>query len=577
MTDGRYDADPRYGDPGYADLTAQRVAAGAMPVSASSAAIDAALDALTAHQTDPKVLRNLLEAVLLVGQGLDLNESLQRITEVAADVLDAQYCALGVRGPERGLQAFVYTGIEPAVRAKMGRLPVGRGVLGELLDHPEVLRIARLSDHPASVGFPPHHPPMDTFLGAPIIVRGELFGSIYLTEKQSGAPLQGGQTGPPAFTEQDEQIVSVLAVAAGIAVENARLYERQRVRHRWMEILAERGSEPMAGRALEDTLDALCADVAALTGAVDVFIVTSDGGEPHLHGHTGDAVDPSEIAWPGLSFSVSEVEQRGPDWMRRGARWKTAQPMQRAPGDFGAIVLTHVDRPLWEPEEIAGLAGVARVASLAVAYAEQRQLARDLEMLEDRHRIARDLHDHVIQRLFAIGMSLQTLLAAPDQLEVRVAQVIEDLDATIAQIRTSIFDLQSASIDGEGTTLRRKVLDVVAELARQAPIVPSVSFVGPVDTLVPADLAPHIEAVLREGLSNALRHSGGDRIGVRIVADDVLTVEVADNGRGIPTHAVYRGLDNLLLRADECYGNFTVDSRPGGGTTLIWEVPLPPG
>lgn len=554
-----------YPDQGYADVTAQRRASGRTGGSESSAALAEALDALTAQNTDPTVLRELLEAVLLVGQGLDLNESLQRITEVAAAVLDAQYCALGVRGPHRGLQAFVYTGIPTEVRAKMGRLPVGLGVLGELLDHPEVLRIPHLGAHPASVGFPPHHPPMDTFLGAPIIVRGELFGSIYLTEKQSA----------PEFTAQDEQIVSVLAVAAGIAVDNARLYEKQRIRHRWMEILAHRGSEPMAGLALRDTLDGLCADVAALTGAVDAFIVTADSGEPHLHGHTGEPVDPAEIAWPGLSFSVTEVDGRGADWMRGGARWKTAQPMQQAPGAFGAIVLTHVDRPAWEPEETAGLAGVARVASLAVAYAEQQQLARDLEMLEDRHRIARDLHDHVIQRLFAVGMSLQTMQASPDEFDRRVAQVIDDLDATIGQIRTSIFDLQSASIDGPALTLRRKVLDVVAELARHAPIVPSVTFVGPVDTLVPHALAPHVEAVLREGLSNALRHSGATGIGVRVVADDVLSVQISDNGTGIPTDVSYRGLDNLMRRADDCDGNFTVDTTQGEGTTLIWEVPLP--
>ncbi|MFZ2511483.1 MAG: GAF domain-containing protein [Gordonia sp. (in: high G+C Gram-positive bacteria)] len=565
MTDGKE------ADRGYADLTAQRRAAGRTGPSESSAALAAALDALTAQHTDPKVLRELLEAVLLVGQGLDLNESLQRITEVAASVLDAQYCALGVRGPHRGLQAFVYTGIPTDVRAKMGRLPVGRGVLGELLDHPEVLRISHLGDHSASIGFPPHHPPMDTFLGAPIIVRGELFGSIYLTEKQS-VDLAGGV---PEFTKQDEQIVSVLAVAAGIAVDNARLYEKQRVRHRWMEILAHRGSEPMAGLALRDTLDGLCADVAALTGAVDVFIVTAEGGEPHLHGHTGAPVDPADIAWPGLSFSVTEVDGQAATWMRGGARWKTAQPMQRAPGAFGAIVLTHVDRPAWEPEETAGLAGVARVASLAVAYAEQQQLARDLEMLEDRHRIARDLHDHVIQRLFAVGMSLQAMQASPEEFDRRVAQVIDDLDATIGQIRTSIFDLQSASIHGPAVTLRRKVLDVVAELARHAPIVPSVAFIGPVDTLVPHVLAPHVEAVLREGLSNALRHSGATSIGVRIVADDVLSVQIFDNGTGIPTHVSYRGLDNLTGRADDCDGNFTVDTTQGEGTTLIWEVPLP--
>lgn len=538
------------------------------------AGIHAALDALAdASFGDPTTMRDLLEAVLLVGRGLELDHALQRIAEVAADALDARYCAVGVRGPELGLQAFVHTGIPAEVRATMGPLPVGRGVLGELLHHPEVIRIDKLSEHPASVGFPPNHPPMDTFLGAPIIVRDELFGSIYLTEKQ----------GAPAFTPLDEKIVAVLAVAVGIAVDNSRAFERAQARLRWMQVVADRGSEPLAGTALTDTLDGLCRDVSALTGAVDVFVVNGS----QVVGHTGalpcveslfDVVDPDDEAASGRLL-VRQLPAGSQPWLRRGAGWVTVQPLQGGQG-VSAIVLTRVERRYWTGEEVAGLQGAARVASLALAYADQQQLARDMQLLEDRHRIARDLHDLVIQRLFAIGMSMQTMQAARHEApctaidEERMEQVISDLDATIAQIRTSIFDLQGLPGHGGEVTLRRRVLDVVAEVAAHAPIVPSVTFLGPVDTLVPDALAPHIEAVLREGISNALRHSGAERIGVRIVADDVVTVEVTDDGTGIPPTAVHSGLANLTRRADGCDGNFTVESSATDGTTLTWTAPL---
>lgn len=533
------------------------------------AEVHAALDALaSASVDDPAALRDLLEAVLLVGRGLELDQALQRIVEVAADVLDARYCALGVRGPELSLQAFVNTGIAPEIRATMGPLPVGHGVLGELLHHPEVLRIKKLSNHPASIGFPLNHPPMDTFLGAPIIVRDELFGSIYLTEKQ----------GQPEFTQLDEKIVAVLAVAAGIAVDNARAFERAQARLRWIQVIADRGSEPLAGTDLTCTLHGLCRDISALTGAVDVYIVSGCT----VSGHTGsepctedllNVVDPEGECESG-ELLLRELPAGSQPWLRRGARWVTVQPLQAGHGT-SAIILTHVDRRYWTGEEIAGLQGSARVASLALAYADQQQLAHDLQLLEDRHRIGRDLHDLVIQRLFAIGMSLQSMQAAskgPD--DDRMVQVITDLDATIAQIRTSIFDLQGMPGHGGAVTLRRRVLDVVAELAAHAPIMPSVAFHGPVDTLVPDNLAPHIEAVLREGISNAIRHSGADRIAVRIVADDIIVVEVTDNGCGIPHTAEHSGLANLSRRADDCDGVFTITTSPATGTTLTWTAPL---
>ncbi|MGC4963855.1 GAF domain-containing protein [Gordonia sp. DT101] len=545
----------------------------------SDQGVDEALDALARHGVDdPAVLRDLLEAVLVVGQGLELDQALQRIVEVASAVVDARYGALGVRGPDGGLSAFVYTGISESQRARMDHLPVGRGVLGLLIEQPQVLRIPALSKHPASVGFPDNHPPMNTFLGAPIIVRGSVFGSIYLTEKQSA----------PEFGEVDETLVAVLAVAAGIAVDNARLFERARTRHRWMQVIARRGSEPLAGIALDDTLSRLCDDVAELTDGVDAYLLTGEPGAVEVAGHTGRVVAAGDMSLPPTDIhTVRSATDLPSELVRGGAQWATLQPLQRAAGVFGWIVITHRERPRWDGEDASGLAGVAEVASLAVAYAEQQQVARDLEVLEDRHRIARDLHDLVIQRLFAIGMSVQTMLAnetsadgadtsaAQSAITSRLEQVIADLDRTIAQIRTSIFDLQTIPGHHDTTTLRRRVLDIVSELAAQAQIAPGVAFAGPVDTVVPESLGPHIDGVLREGLSNALRHARARHIDVSVRADDdVLSVEISDDGVGIGSDVVYRGLDNLTRRAEECGGVFSVVTRPGAGTTLTWSVPL---
>ncbi|WP_231498843.1 sensor histidine kinase, partial [Gordonia alkanivorans] len=365
--------------------------------------------------------------------------------------------------------------------------------------------------------------------------------------------------------------------------DNAGLFERARTRHRWMQVLARRGSEPLAGIALSDTMSRMCVDVADLVDAVDVFLLTELDGEVELRGHTGERIEIDSFTAPHANApTVLRAGTIPPSLVRRGARWTTVQPLQRASGAFGWMLITHRNRPYWDDEEIAGLAGVAEIASLAVVYAEQQQIARDLEVLEDRHRIARDLHDHVIQRLFAVGMSVQTLLAGstdPAAATARLEQIMTDLDRTIAQIRTSIFDLQTVTADADGSTLRRRVLDIVSELSGHASISPSVQFDGPVDTVVPDTLGPHIDAVLREGLSNALRHAQAEHIAVAVRADDVLTVEITDDGVGIGTDVTYRGLENLTRRAEDCDGTFSVMTRPRGnrdegGTTLTWSVPL---
>ena len=240
--------------------------------------LHATLNTLARQSLRPDKARDLLESVLVVSQGLDLDEALQRIVDVAARVLDARYAALGVRDTiGGGLREFVYTGISPDIRATMGSLPKGKGVLGLLIEDPQVLRISDLSRNPASVGFPPNHPPMRSFLGAPVLIRGEVFGSIYLTEKRTAA----------TFTAVDEALIGVLAVAAGIAIENARGFERARIRHTWMELIARRGAEPLAGVSLVANLNNICADVAELTGARAVYLYQTEDSAATLRANSG--------------------------------------------------------------------------------------------------------------------------------------------------------------------------------------------------------------------------------------------------------------------------------------------------
>ncbi len=541
--------------------------------------LHATLNTLARHTLRPDKARDLLESVLVVSQGLDLGEALQRIVDVAARVLDARYVALGVRASDGGLREFVYTGITPQVRATMGSLPRGRGVLGVLIDDPRVLRIDDLATHPSSVGFPANHPPMRSFLGAPILIRGEVFGSIYLTEKRTAT----------AFSAVDEALIGVLAVAAGIAIDNARGFERARIRHTWMELIARRGAEPLAGVSLVANLNSICADVAELTGARAVYVYQTEDSAATLRANWG---------WPGaveaVRFGEAITESADlrvlpdaevPGWGDREGGWLTVVPLVRGPWVYGAIVIHQDVRPDWEAEERSGLAGVAEIASLAIAYAERREMGRRLEMLEDRHRIARDLHDHVIQRLFAMGLSLQALAVqsagdagtADTTHQRRLEQVLSDLDGTIAQIRTSIFDLQTGD-PARTPTLRRRVLAVVGQVSGHAEVTPMVRFDGPVDTVVIPELASHVDAVVREGISNALRHSGADRIEVRVSAEPragELIVEVTDDGRGISPGVRRSGLENLRMRAREWEGDFAVGPGINGrGTRLLWQVPL---
>jgi signal transduction histidine kinase len=373
----------------------------------------------TYEHAGAKQLRRLLDAVMAVGSELSLPLVLQRIIEAATDLVDARYGALGVLdGSGTRLAQFITVGIDAAGVVAIGNRPEGHGILGLLIKDPKPVRLPDLHEHPDSFGFPPNHPPMSSFLGVPILLRNEVFGNLYLTDKADGE----------VFTDVDEELVVALAAAAGVAIENARLHE-----------------------------------------------------------HVG------EVA-----------------------------------------------------------------------------------LLDERERIARDLHDDVIQRVFAAGLSLQStaqLSREPPVVE-RLMQTIDDLDVTIRQVRAAIFQLHRSRI-GE-TSVRADIMTVCAESSRALGFDPVCKINGPVEPEVSGAVAGHLVLTLREALSNVARHAHASKVDVQVsVAGNELTLDVIDDGVGtFDNYSPGNGVDNMTNRARNLGGTMQLSSPAQGGTRVYWVVPL---
>lgn len=368
---------------------------------------------------EPADLRRLISAIVSLGADLELPVVLRRITEAAVELVEARYGALGVLSPDRtSLSAFVTVGIDDETAEEIGELPKGHGILGLLIVHPEPLRLDDLRQHPESFGFPEGHPPMSTFLGVPIQVRGEVFGNLYLTDKAGGGP----------FTSIDEELAVGLAAAAGVAIENSRLHAR----------------------------------------------------------------------------------------------------------------------------------------------------TRELDIAHERERIARDLHDTVIQRLFATGLSLQSAARLSEKPEVidRIQQAVDELDTTVRDVRASIFELNPPPVASRG--LRRQLLGLGDEFFEALGFAPAFRFEGPVDSAVSDELAVQVVAVAREGLANIAKHAGSTTAEVDVtIARDVVEVILRDSGRGLGERRPGgHGLDNLGTRAADVGGSCVIGNRPEGGTEVRWTAPL---
>ncbi|MER7733947.1 GAF domain-containing protein [Streptomyces erythrochromogenes] len=539
-------------------------------------------------------LNGLLEAVMSVGRELDLPQVLNGIVEAAVVLVDAEYGALGVIGDDRKLAEFLPVGITDDLRARIGDLPSGHGILGELIRHPEPLRLSELAEHPASYGFPPHHPPMHSFLGVPIRVREDVFGNLYLTEKRGGAE----------FDAEDEAVLSTLAVAAGIAIENARLFEEVRLRERWLEASSDITSALLSGAPEEDVLAGMLERAKDITGA-DLGVIYLVGPAGELRGSialghraeahrgivlpsTGGTLAEAALAAAGL-VTVADVSA-DPRVTVQPERWTGFGPAVgvtvgtgERPGGILVLARRH-GRPAFATAEVASLPGFADQAALALELADRRRDAEQLSLLEDRDRIARDLHDLAIQRLFATGMTLQSAQRFVDHPEAseRLARAVDDLDDTIKIIRSTIFGLRDRQSPGAAPPLRSRTVRAVDGAAEGLGFSPALRMEGLIDTEVPPAVADDVLAVLGEALANVARHARATRAEASVVArDGVLTVTVTDNGVGVAGGGRRSGLRNLAERAERLGGRMRVTAREAGeaGTRLTWSVPLtsPPG
>jgi signal transduction histidine kinase len=546
--------------------------------------VDEVQQRLTSMARAQARIQHLLDAFLSVSTGLDLPSTLRRIVESACDLVDARYGALGVlRQGGGGLAAFIHVGIGDELAARMGSLPEGKGVLGQLITEPYPLRIPDLSKHPSSVGFPPHHPPMKTFLGVPVLVRGDVFGNLYMTEKRHGQ-----------FTAEDEAVLTALAGAAGIAIDNAHLYEESEIRRRWLAAVADVRALLLEAPSAADALGLIAERIADLTQAdatwllmgpapdSGAYTISAQSGEG-LHDLIGEEFAPGDspvldaVDQAGgvvtLDLSVMAYETRNPhiDWGPC-----IAIPLRGAHTDSAVIIAARKAGAAPFDESVTPLVtAFADQASAALDVAARQRLARQLDVYEDRDRIARDLHDHVIQRVFAAGLALQAVLprVSDPQVHGRIQSVVRQLDDTVRDIRTTIFDLQTTDTVDSGGSLRRRLLDIVTETA-DGILQPTVRMSGAVDSLVTGELASDVEAVVREGMSNAARHSGAGHVTVTLDVADEVVVEILDDGHGIDPRAARSGLRNLEQRARQHGGEVVVEALPEGGTRLRWSARL---
>jgi signal transduction histidine kinase len=537
-----------------------------------------------------KRLTALLDAVMSVTADLELADVLTRIVHSACDLVDARYGALGVLGPDgEHLVEFVTQGIDQEQREAIGELPRGHGVLGLLIHEAKPRRLADIADHPDSYGFPPNHPPMHSFLGAPIRIRDEVFGNLYLTEKQGAAE----------FTEDDEAILVALAAAAGIAIDNARQYDVSRQQRRWLATTGAVTQLFLEGRDERSAMLFLAKRTRELSQAqLTMVALYDDDGELVVRAVARDSPEGDERLIPVLGTVLHKGQWRELVMAREPVLLLTR------PGDLAVDGLTNdvrslgasdVDGPTallpitvgddeigvlavaWPgsaetiaAEAVQPLATVAQQMGLALVAARSQQDRSRLAILEDRDRIARDMHDHVIQRLFATGLSLQSTsrLAEHPTVRTRLDEAVDNLDAAIKDIRQTIFELHRERPQRE---LGEEFAELVRESAQSLGFVPDLTIDGSLDSL-PAELEADLVAVVREGLANIVRHAQASGASVRVSVGDTIQVEVADDGVGVSPAAVQSGLANLRQRAEGRGGSLTLRPRTPSGTALVWEA-----
>lgn len=530
----------------------------------------------------------LLQVAIEIGSDLDLDSTLSRIVNAAMTMTGARYGAVGVWAPDGLLASFVHAGMDPDTVRLVGHLPAGKGLLGMLRERHEPLRLTDLTEHPAAVGFPGHHPRMRAFLGMPVIIRGAVFGSLYVTDDRPGR----------VFSEADEITLEALASAASVAIDNARLFDRVRTAERWTSASRE-VTTALLSEADPDLqpLQLICERAAELTGAeqaivlvpadpeqptddVDTLVVSVAVGRysnealgqrvPVMGSTAGEVFRSGEpVITPAVRCAVAAVADMG-------ERSAIVLPLRAEQQTTGVIVLArNAAAPQFEPEYLHVVRDFADHAAIALTLATTRRYARELSLLTDRERIAADLHDLVIQRVFSVGLGLQSVAARlrSPELAARMNGFVNELQDVISDIRTTIFDLRRPPAPRRD--FAQSVQDAIARLTDGGDIVTSVRMSGPMGA-VSGDLAERAEAFLAEALGDAVHHSGAGHVTVAVGVGEEISIEVGDDG---PVRADDRrrsALVDLARRAGETGGRCDVASPAAGGTRVSWSETLSP-
>lgn len=539
--------------------------------------VDRADEVMASHER----LRELIRVTNDLTSNLDLATVLRRIVEIAVDLVHAKYGALGVLGPDRRLEQFIHVGTQDGLAQHIGILPQGKGLLGVLNDGPHAVRRDAISEDSRSIGFPKNHPAMNSFLGVPIRVRGELFGNLYLTEHRSGS-----------FSADDEALASALAATAGIAIENARLFEDALYRERWSTALAATARQ-LVNDDTEPHLDHLVDQVRTLADAdlVSIAHLTSDRDALSVDHAAGIGAETIQA----VSFLIKGTTTAHA--LRSGESMIFSGTPKPDPLSFDDQVLMHhaMVIPFTFNNSTAGILSIARSSerdpfsgrdlelgksfashiSVSLARADARDAHRKIALMEDRTRIARDLHDHVIQRLFATALTLQaaTSTVDPDTTPALLTAQIAEIDGAITQIRQSIFSLQQ-DVVSDGTGVRARILEIVDRIQEQLVSRPRVTFHGPVDLMADSDVADDMTAVVNEALSNVVRHARATKVAMTVSAEGGhVSIVIVDNGIGPGESPRLSGLRNMRSRAEARGGWFEITTASSGGTQVGWSVP----
>ncbi|WP_290809113.1 GAF domain-containing protein [Herbiconiux sp.] len=552
--------------------------------------LDRTIDELIARANEVRQsqgrLRALLRATQAVAEEIDLGVVLRRIVEAAVELVGAEYGALGVIAPDgHGLEAFIHVGLDSDAVDRIGHLPEGHGLLGAVISDSEPIRLERIRTDPRSSGFPSGHPEMEGFLGVPIRVHGAVYGNLYLTNPRRGH-----------FSDEDEQLVGALAATAASAIDHARILLEARTRERWMTSSAEIAvalSDTDANRAYATLAEELISrsDSQLLT----ILVPGHEPGTVHVAAARGEgaaALDgtdlraattlATEVLDSGTSIIAPPVHtgadrHADPFTITRGEATGPAIYIALTDGTtvWGVLVTAREPgRPSFTPTDLDVGVDLGERISVALALARAREDQQRVVMLEDRGRIARDLHDHVIQDLFGTGLELQSLSATtgPED-RARLDEAVARIDRVIVQIRKIVFALNPPA-DDTSATARHRVLDIAADASKALPNPVTVSFIGPVDLFVNSGLADEVTAVVRELLSNVVKHSGAADAGVTLSVDDAdIRVEVSDDGIGLPPTVHMSGLANLTARAASLGGTMDVSSS-ANGTRVTWRIPI---